>query len=317
MARAPPAWEKPRVLKRPAVWLGAIVVIWGLNFTVLKKALTAVDPLVFNALRFTFATAFLAVLWRFERGRGQRAWAPWRILWALGLLGHVGYQVLFIEGLARTTSGSSALLIATSPLWTAVLASACLREPSGPRVWTGLALALVGSLLIALASGTVAAGLDAEGGAVFAGNALTLGAALAWAAYTIASRAWLRYASPLALAFGSMLLSTPLLWLIAAPELEGFDPLALEPWVWGAALYAGVGSIGLAYWLWNLLVQKVGATRTALASYLVPIVALVCGPLFLGEALAASQVAGGALILLGVMWARTGGRAALPEPPEA
>ena len=125
--------------------LGAVV-IWGLNFTVVKLAIQDFSPMAFNALRFGLATVvMLAILgWRATSSGAReppgvaRADIPAIIL--LGLLGHTLYQLVFINGLARTTPANSSLLMATSPIWVVIISYLLRIERVNRRMWAGILL---------------------------------------------------------------------------------------------------------------------------------------------------------------------------------
>ncbi len=145
--RAPAA--KPTHL-RTDLALIVLSVIWGVNFSVIKIALREFDPLAFNAVRFTLASLTLFV---FLRLRGtvpfpeRRHWG--RIVF-LGLLANVVYQLLFIYGVDRTLAGNAGLVLATTPVWTLILASISGQERHGFPVWGGVLATLGGMVLVVL-----------------------------------------------------------------------------------------------------------------------------------------------------------------------
>lgn len=282
-----------------------VVVIWGVNFSVMKSAVVELDALVFNALRFTLSVAFLGLLvWREEqRGGGmppkgdrRRSWWP---LIGLGMLGHFLYQTTFILGLERTTAGNSALLLGSAPLWTAVIAHFTGWERLVARAWLGLLLCVGGAALISLAHEDRS--LESEG---FVGDLLTIIAAVGWGAYTAGSKPLLRSWSSLGLAWRSMVAATPLIWLAAVPRLGGMDWSVLGWEAWAAILYSGFLSTGVAYVLWNYGIVHVGASRTAVYANLLPAVAIVVAVFWLGEGVTLPQVLGGLLVVGGVLWVR-------------
>ena len=111
-----------------------MVVVWGVNFAVVKRALATFPPLGFNALRFVLASLFVLAVLR-SRGALQRPEArdiPRFII--LGLVGNVLYQLAFILGLERTRAGNASLMLSLSPMFTALLSAASggsvrVREP--------------------------------------------------------------------------------------------------------------------------------------------------------------------------------------------
>ena len=278
-----------------------------MNFAITKYAFSLLSPLVFNAARFTLSVVLLGLLWSREPAPDRRAAAKsvgLATILRLGLFGHVLYQTCFVLGLDRTTSGNAALLIASAPLWTAVVGKAMGIERLGRGAWLGLVLAFAGAVALVLVRG----GVGVEG-ARLDGNVITFFAAAAWGVYTAWSRPALTDISSTGLAFLSMAVALPFLWVVALPELLALDLVALaeDPRLGeliGALLFSGVFSTGLAYVLWNAGVRHVGASHTAVFANLVPIVALGTGAAFLGEGVSELQLLGGGLVLAGVWLVR-------------
>src|SRR3954451_534289 len=128
--------------------LSLMVLVWGVNYAVVKHALGQIDPLAFNAIRFCIASAFVYVVLRSqgELGRPERADIP-RII-GLGILGNVLYQGCFVLGLARTPAGTASLILAVSPVMTALLSALTGHERPGWRTWSGGAVAIAGIAFI-------------------------------------------------------------------------------------------------------------------------------------------------------------------------
>lgn len=129
----------------PTVAIVVVALLWASNLWVCKPLLGEIDPLVFNALRFVLATVCLAP---FALDGLRRV--PWMRAIGLGLAGHFTFQTGFILGLAETTTGSSALIGATGPIWIAILAVTVLHERVDRRAAMGLAVALLGTALVTL-----------------------------------------------------------------------------------------------------------------------------------------------------------------------
>jgi len=284
----------------PVAGLLAVVLIWGVNFAVVKVPLEVMPPFVVNAIRYTISALVLGVLHvRASRAAGVAPTATfaagWKTVVALGVLGHAVYQVGFILGIERTTAGGAALLIATSPLVTAVLGHAAGVDRLRARGWLGLAVSVAGVALVIV-------GRPGEVGGDLLGMSLLLAAAFSWGVSTVVSRPVLdRGATALGLAFWGVVIALPLLIALALPQI------AQTPWhevdlVDGLALlYSGSLSTGIAYWLWNRSVLAAGPSRTAAFSNLVPFVGVGAGAVLLGEPVAWLQVLGGALIVAGLM----------------
>lgn len=284
--------------------------IWGVNFAVVKTALTELSPLAFNALRFSIASLLtLAALWLVERDVRPSRGDGWRFL-ALGLVGNAGYQFLFINGLNRTTSGNGSLILATVPVFVPLIGMLLRIERINARAWIGIALSFTGIALIVLGSGEEV-GLASE---MTVGNLMILAAATLWASYTVLSRPLLARYSPLKVTALAMLAGTPFIVLYAIPGLRAQDWDAVSWQGWGGLAFSSILAIALAYVVWNLGVSRVGGTRTAVYNNLTPVVAALTGWLFLEESITLWVIGGAALIFSGIYLTRTsqGGRPSAP-----
>ncbi len=257
-------------LRATDLGLLVLTVIWGVNFSVIKAALEALDPMAFNALRFPIASV---TLWVALRMRGSIPWPERQDLWpvvGLGLLGNVAYQLLFIIGLDLTFAGNSSLMLATTPVWTLILSTAIGAERHGTIVWLGVVGTLLGAGLVVVGGAGVgrSAGLPV-------GDLLSLAAALTWAIYTIGGRNLTRRYGALAVTAWTLWIGTIGLCVLGAPQLVRTDFGRVDPIAWVAVAYAGVFAIAVAYLLWYRGVEVLGPSRTAVFSNLIPVVALL------------------------------------------
>jgi drug/metabolite transporter (DMT)-like permease len=301
---APPP-PPPVTTSARAAYVGllVVVVVWGLNFPVIKVPLEVMHPFVVNLLRFGISAVTLGLLWAIDaRRRGESFLAPLHArpvaVLGLGLVGHVAYQVLFILGISRTAAGSAALILSSSPVWTAVIANASGVERLRAMQAAGLAVSAAG--VIAVILGNETSNVLTE--ATLEGNALILAGAVAWAGFTVFNRPLLSSGlAPMGVTFFGVLAALPVLGALSVPYLAATPWHLAGPAVWGALLFSGALSTGLAYALWNVGVQSVGPGRTAVFNNLVPLVALSAGYVMLGEPITVTQVLGGALII-GGLW---------------
>ncbi len=281
-----------------------LTLIWGVNFAVVKGALDSVGPMAFNALRFPLAalTVFLLLRLRGPLPRPER-----RHLLPILLLGVVGnglYQILFIHALDLTRAGNVALLLATTPVWAALL-SALFREGTldGATVVGGMATVLGMGLVVAGGTSDPAWGRE-----TLTGDLLAAGAAFTWALYTVGSRRLLLRYGSVPLTAWTLWGGTGLLVVLGLPELGRTEVAGLSPGVWGAVVFAGVLALGVSYVIWYRGVERLGSARTATYANLVPVVALFTAWVTLGEFPVLLQWTGAAVILGGVVLARFGGR---------
>src|SRR5262245_5483007 len=159
-----------------------MTVIWGSNFTAIKYSLEDLLPLSFNAMRFTIASIMMLVLALRSRDGFKVAPGDGKKLFALGLLGNTFYQTCFITGMAHTGAGNAALILATTPLFTAILARIRRQEYFANRGIAGLLLAFAGIIMIVLSGhGEVSLG------ETILGDSLLLGSTICWSIYTVGS----------------------------------------------------------------------------------------------------------------------------------
>ncbi|MGE5048148.1 MAG: DMT family transporter [Deltaproteobacteria bacterium] len=290
----------PSLLRRARHDAGmlAVCLIWGGNFTVTKLAFAQLSPLAFTALRFVAGSALLWALVRWTEGRGSfpRGATLWHLVW-LGVLGNTLYQLGFVLGLARSTATNTSLIVSASPATVSILAAAMGLERATRRTRLGIALGIAGVLVVVLA-GPAAAHLEARIGDLF-----TLGALVCWSVYTVGLRR-VSGMSALRVTAWTAYTGTPGLLLAGAPELLRVRWRAVDPAVWGALAYATALSLVLAYVIWNASVRAVGATRTAIYMCVTPLVAVLVAWGALGERPGLLHVAGGVLIVLGVVLTR-------------
>jgi len=275
-----------------------VVVIWGANVTIVKVALEALSPLAFNALRFAISAVLLLMLQlAIERSLWiERRWL-WRAFW-VGVVGNCVYQICFIEGLNHTTAANGALLLATTPIWVALISAIGRAERLKPIAWFGIALSFIGIALVLVARGA------ALSLATIGGDLLVLVGAFCWAIYTMGCRPLLAHYSPLRTTTVTMLLGSPLLIVAAIPALAAQNWQTVSTAGWGGLLFSAIFAIVLSYWIWYSSVQRVGATRTGIYANLVPVAAVLVAWLVRGEQLVPLQLIGAVGIVTGLWLTR-------------
>lgn len=282
-----------------------VVGIWGLNFPILKGALSAMHPHVLNLFRFTVSALVLGGLYVYRQRRaGESIWAPLRTharqIVTLGLVGYLFYQFCFIVGIDHTTAGNAALLMASAPLWTAALGHLFRLDHLRPAAWLGLLLSLAGTGVVVVA-GSQAITFSND---MFLGNMLMLLAAMLWGSYTAFNKRTLHAVSPIGLTFLGLLFAFPFLAGLSVPYFDDVAWDRVDTGIWLAILYSGGLSTGLAVAFWNVGVKAVGPSNTAVYGNLVPLLALVSSAWILGEAVSLAQILGGTLIVGGLLLMR-------------
>lgn len=278
----------------------SMVVIWGVNFTVVKSALAEMTPLTYNAVRFSAASLFTLILaWVVERDL-HIARRDWAYVFLLSLIGNFLYELLYINGLARSRAGNTSLILATSPIFVAIIGTLTKQEKLRGWNWLGILLSFLGLYLLVGGSGT---GL-AWGSETLLGSVLVLASACTWGLYTVLLKPLVqRYSATKATAW-IMIATTPLLVLAAIPEMQRQDWRAVSAQSWLGLLYSAALAIAISYVIWNTGVRRVGSARTAVYSYLTPLISVVVAWIFLGEAMRPVQAFGAVAIVLGVVLGR-------------
>ncbi|MDY7087785.1 MAG: EamA family transporter [Actinomycetota bacterium] len=265
----------------------AVMAIWGFNFVMIDVGLDHFPPLLFNALRFTLA-AFPAVLF------AGRPPVPWRWIVAVGLiLGVSKFSLLFAGMAAGMPAGLSSLVLQSQAVFTMVFAVLLLRERPRPVQIAGLLVAVAGVGLVATRLG-----------AAFGAFLLIVGAAACWGLSNIATRKasppdtlrfmiWVSAVASIPLIGLSLLVDGPSADLAA---LRSFDLPAL-----GSLVYVALISTLAGFAVWGRLMQTYGASTVAPFSMLVPFFGLASAAVFLGERIHAVDIAGGLLVIGGIL----------------
>jgi drug/metabolite transporter (DMT)-like permease len=297
----------------PDLSLIGVAVIWGVNIPIMKIGLEQLDIYVFNAIRLAISATVLSLFaWReLRRGIKPKPDLTFRRILLYSVMVSALYQLLFLFGVSRTTSGNTALIMATVPMWTALLSRLFIQEKLRKLAWCGLTIALVGTAIVASLKGDVTAGRE-----VLWGNLLVLSAALLWSGATVYSRPLLAKISPLQLSATAAVLALPVHLVLAAGRYEPSLPVLNSVELWGIILYSGVLSSGLALPMWSLGVRHAGPAHAAVIQNLIPLVAIIAAWLTRGEPVTQAQILGGSLILSGVIMVRRGRHAVLVEVTE-
>ena len=217
---------------------------------------------------------------------------------ALGMLGFGCYQVAWTVGLTQISAGESALIVAAAPVFVALLAGALGMDRLTLPKLAGALIAFGGVALV------IAGGHELTPGASLMGDALTLLAAIVWAVYTVLGTRMLRRVDPLQATAWSVLGGTILLVPLGLWEVATSPPVVVTLPAIAAVLYSGALAVGASNVLVFNAIRHIGPTRATVSQLLVPAGAVTLGAIFLAEPVGIVQVAGGAIIVLGVWLTR-------------
>jgi drug/metabolite transporter (DMT)-like permease len=276
-----------------------VMLTWGANVVAVKAAIADVPPILFAFVRFT--TAFVALL-AFLRWREGSIGLPRADVIPIALLGLAGfglYQDLWASALGQTTASNSALITAATPVSTMLLAAAVGSDTLSRAKLLGAAISLSGAV------GVVGAthGFGFTGAS--AGDLMTFVATVCWSCYVAFGAPVLRRHSPLrtatwAIGFGCLGMLP--LALLQIPQFDsshvGLGTLAL--FLYCALLPAAAANVVVF-----AAIKLLGPTRVMLFQFLVPGFAVIMAAVFLGESIVVGQIIGGAVIVLGILVARS------------
>ncbi len=273
-----------------------MALIWGLNFVVVKFATGVFAPLTFTTVRIVVA---VVTLWAIVLVR--RLALPSRrdvlAMLALGMLGNGLYQILWVEGLARTRASDAALLVAASPAFIEVVGWVRGHERAGARGMSGIALSLVGIGLVTGAAG-------GTGASTLLGNALILGSVLCWSLYAVLLKPHTERIDGLTLSAVTMTGGLLPVLIAGTPSLLGTRWTAVPASGWMAVAYSGLLALVVAYLFWYRGVRVLGPVRASMYSNLQPLVAMIAAWALLSETPRLMQLAGAACIVAGLLLTR-------------
>ncbi|WP_028707463.1 EamA family transporter [Propionicicella superfundia] len=290
-----------------------VAVIWGVNFLAIHASLEQFPPLFLVALRFALIAVPTLLL-------VPRPAVPLRYLLGYGLgFGVVQFTFLYAGMAAGMPTGLASLVLQASAPFTLVLGRLLLAENVSARAWAGIGIAVSGLMVVGLARAQAAA---------FVPFLLVLLGAVGWAFGNLASRQakppnplhltlWMSVVVPVPMLVLSLLVEGP--GRIAAAWAGAFDAPAAPAWL-GLAYTCIIGTaVGSGIWTWLMARHPAGVV--APFSMLVPVVGMLTAALALGEVPGALEVAGGVLVVTGVLVGarRRAGRptpAATSAPPD-
>ncbi|MCB0068975.1 MAG: EamA family transporter [Caldilineaceae bacterium] len=296
---APPA---PAPVKFGTIDLALIMmtVIWGMNAVIVKLTYTQIPPMAFMAVRFVMAGALLLIILRVTEGSLRVDRRDWPKFLVAGMVGTGLYQPLFLTGLSMTSASVTALIIATSPIFVALINRVLGREILPLRGWLGIALTFAGIILIVAASGDVT--LSSQS---FVGDMLILAGSFLWALYAVLAAPLMARYSPLRVTALTTSIGAAPIIVIGLPATLALDWSQVDLWGWSGLIYSALFAIVVGYIIWNNGVKKIGGTRTALYGNLIQVIGVITATLLLGEQLTPLKIAGAAVIFVGLHLART------------
>jgi drug/metabolite transporter (DMT)-like permease len=280
----------------------ATMVVWGLNFPVVKYVLQHIGPGPFLFLRFAFMPllgfALLAVVFHRNPRQAMPQRGDWARFAACGVLGHTAHVGIVTWGMDLSTPFSASLVLTSGPVFTLLILAWLGDERLRPRQVAGTLVAFAGIVVFLsdkLTRGVLGAGL---------GDLVLLFAASLFALYTVVVRPLAERYGPVIVLAWTLAFGAPPLVLLCLKSFIDADLRGLDPKVWAGLVYGIIVSNFLGWLVWTWVNAARGVARSAPLQYLMPPIAGLAAWLTLGETFTALKIAGAVVVLAGVAWAQ-------------
>ncbi|WP_306144217.1 DMT family transporter [Roseibium sp. MMSF_3412] len=277
------------------VMLAVLGAIWGGSFLFAKVAVAEIPPFVLVFLRVSSACAvLLLVLWH-QKLLGQLKLDLALPFLLMGLLNNaIPFSLLFL-GQTEIGAGLASILNATTPIFTVIVAGLLTGQESLP--FNKIAGVLLGVAGVAIMLSSSLSGVAND--PVWA-QVCCLGAAVSYACAATYARRF-KEVRPQVSAAGQLLGSSLIMLPVAVYFGTGWSPSGTSMTAWANVAALGIIATALAYLIYFQLLADAGATNASLVTLIVPASALLFGWLILGENLSALQLAGFAVLLIGLV----------------
>jgi drug/metabolite transporter (DMT)-like permease len=282
------------------------VVVWGASFVATKISLEYVSPSTVVWLRFTTGIFILGLAVALSKQFSLPSGHDWGYFAILGFLGITFHQWLQSTGLLTAQATTTAWIVASTPIFIALLGFFVLRERLAWYQVAGIVLASLGVLLIVTKGNlaSLAAGVSTPG------DILVLISAVNWAVFSTLSRPGLKKHPATLMMFYVMTfgwLFTSVLFF-AGSGVREITAIPLDGWV--AIAFLGVFCSGIAYIFWYDALQVLPVAQTGAFLYLEPIITVIVAALLIREAILLATLIGGISIVVGVWLVNRASRSA-------
>lgn len=270
------------------------IIVWGTTFISTKVLLVDFKPVEIIFIRFCIAVVALSIVHphrlKVKSLKEELHYA------AAGLCGVTLYFIMESLALSLSAASNIGVLVSVSPFFTALLASWFLAgEKPGRNFYIGFIIAITGIIIVSF-NGSAILKLNP------AGDFLAVGAAAAWAVYCIITRKISRFGhntikTTRRIFIYGLILMIPLLFMFdfrLGPERFARPVNVLN------ILYLGLGASATCFVTWNLAVKAIGAVKTSVYIYGIPVITVAASAILLNEAVTWALLTGAALILVGL-----------------
>jgi drug/metabolite transporter (DMT)-like permease len=282
--------------------LSLVVIFWGNAFVAIKYLLDVegLDPMQLTVLRFLPASGLMLAM-MFLIYRPKKIFSVWRQEWPgialYRITGALGYNLALNYGESRIAAGTASLIVGLSPILTLIASNLALKEKITAKKLGGIIAAFVGLFIVVRWGAGEAISFN-----YLLGVLITFGAPFSWAIYTIVGKPMMHrqdtnLITMSAVVWGSLplMLFLPPLRTVASMSAKG----------WGALLFLSLVCTIFGFLVWSWALKKTEAARLGAIVYLIPLVTIVSGLIFIKEAPTAGLVIGGLVLIAGVVTAET------------
>jgi len=277
-----------------ALW--CVILVWGANYVVGKWGMAGFDPLSFTVIRFVGATPLLFILlYALEKNLHIELKDCYELA-LIGLVGVAIYQTVFMSAVKYATATNASLMLAVSPVFTAIFAWLAGQERLGSRGRLGSALSLLGVAFVLLfGTNKLAVGWD-----VLSGDLIGLLASSIWGLYPVLAKRMLRKYSALKTITYSSLFGTLFLLVVGSKGVLALSWSEIPLSAWGSMGFSIVFVTAFGLVVWYHAISRVGVNRIMAYMYVIPAVAVITAAIILREQIHLMQAVGAVVIFWGI-----------------
>ncbi|MCO1604535.1 DMT family transporter [Desulfosporosinus nitroreducens] len=272
----------------------ALVILWGVSFSINKIVLSEVPPITLALIRFLIATTILFPILKKVEPSSKLQKSDFPKMALSGFLGITLYFYLQNAGVALTTASNASLIASVTPILAITMDVIIYRTKISVAQVLGIGCATIGAYLAVTANRQI----DLSS-TTFKGNLIMVGAMFSWALYTLLNKSLQGKYSEVFLITYQMLFGTLFLTLMFFTEYDQWR--VFSPKAFGYIVFLAVFSSALCFFLYGYALKKLDVVITTLYLNLVPIVGVFSGWCILGEIILPVQFWGGVIIILGIV----------------
>ncbi len=274
--------------------------MWGASFVLIKIGLREVPPVTLAALRYSLTSViFMGVIFSRFKARELLDYLKrdFRVLSAIGFTGVFLPSVFQNVGMQYTNASIASILMATGPVFVALLAAVFLSESLGSKKVGGIALALFGAVMVSTQGDL--SGIKEMPSYMF-GNVLLLLAAISYGPYTLLSKIRVNVEEPIVVLTWSTAIGSLFLLAFTPIYESGTSLFSLTSGAWIIVLALVLFPTALAFFLWFEALKRMDASKVSIFIFLIPVFAVAFSRIFLSEPITSFTIVSAVLVLFGV-----------------